>query len=109
MAPRLTHLALPCHDLDATIAWYEKHTPLRKTHHRQDALGALLRPENLKKPLPTVNNLFVLPPVLQFERLVHQDACQEISIINEAYSAAPSEKDDGEDGSRVHESETCSL
>ena len=41
MTARLTHLALPCHDLDATIAWYEKYTPLRKTHHRQDALGAV--------------------------------------------------------------------
>ena len=49
MAPRLTHLALPCHNLDATIAWYEKYTPLRKTHHRQDALGAVawLSPEEL--------------------------------------------------------------
>ena len=41
MSARLTHLALPCHDLDATIAWYEKYTPLRKIHHRQDALGAV--------------------------------------------------------------------
>ena len=41
MSARLTHLALPCHDLDATIAWYEKYTPLRKTHHRQDAFGAV--------------------------------------------------------------------
>jgi catechol 2,3-dioxygenase-like lactoylglutathione lyase family enzyme len=41
MAPRLTHLALPCNNLDATIVWYETYTPLRKTHHRQDALGAV--------------------------------------------------------------------
>jgi len=41
MAPRLTHLALPCNDLDATIAWYEKYTPLRKTHHRQDSEGSV--------------------------------------------------------------------
>jgi|TARA_X000001036_G_scaffold419237_1_gene438838 lactoylglutathione lyase len=41
MASRLTHLALPCHDLDATIRWYEKYTPLRKTHHRQDSEGAV--------------------------------------------------------------------
>ncbi len=41
MSARLTHLALPCHDLDATIAWYEKFTSLQKTHHRQDALGAV--------------------------------------------------------------------
>ncbi len=41
MTPRLTHLALPCHDLTATIKWYEKFTPLRKTHHRQDSEGAV--------------------------------------------------------------------
>ena len=41
MASRLTHLALPCHDLEATIRWYEKYTPLRKTHHRQDSEGAV--------------------------------------------------------------------
>ena len=41
MPDRLTHLALPCNDLDATIKWYEKFTPLRKTHHRQDSEGAV--------------------------------------------------------------------
>ena len=41
MPDRLTHLALPCNDLDATIKWYEKYTPLRKTHHRQDSEGAV--------------------------------------------------------------------
>tara|TARA_B100000686_G_scaffold281810_1_gene303812 strand:+ start:222 stop:614 length:393 start_codon:yes stop_codon:yes gene_type:complete len=47
MPARLTHLALPCHNLDTTIKWYEKYTPLRKTHHRQDDLGAVawLSPE----------------------------------------------------------------
>jgi len=33
---RFTHLALPCRDLDATIAWYEAHTPLRAFHRRTD-------------------------------------------------------------------------
>ncbi len=33
---RFTHVALPCHDLDATIAWYESHTPLRAFHRRVD-------------------------------------------------------------------------
>ncbi len=33
---RFTHVALPCHDLDATIAWYEAHTPLRAFHRRVD-------------------------------------------------------------------------
>jgi catechol 2,3-dioxygenase-like lactoylglutathione lyase family enzyme len=29
-------VALPCHNLDATIAWYEHHTPLRAFHRRVD-------------------------------------------------------------------------
>ena len=37
MAARFTHLALPCRDLDATIAWYETHTPMRAFHRRVDA------------------------------------------------------------------------
>jgi catechol 2,3-dioxygenase-like lactoylglutathione lyase family enzyme len=36
MAARFTHLALPCRDLDATIAWYEAHTPMRAFHRRVD-------------------------------------------------------------------------
>ena len=36
MAARFTHLALPCRDLDATIAWYEAHTPMRAFHRRSD-------------------------------------------------------------------------
>tara|TARA_B100000929_G_C15232860_1_gene326955 strand:- start:133 stop:525 length:393 start_codon:yes stop_codon:yes gene_type:complete len=41
MPARLTHLALPCHDLDATIEWYQRYTPLREIHHRQDSEGAV--------------------------------------------------------------------
>ena len=37
MAARFTHLALPCRDLDTTIAWYEAHTPMRAFHRRVDA------------------------------------------------------------------------
>ena len=36
---RLTHLALPCRDLDASAAWYEAHTPLRVVHRRTDPDG----------------------------------------------------------------------
>ena len=36
MAARFTHLALPCRDLDATIAGYEAHTPMRAFHRRSD-------------------------------------------------------------------------
>ncbi len=42
MAPctgRLTHLALPCRDLDASTAWYEAHTPFRVVHRRVDSEG----------------------------------------------------------------------
>ena len=41
MPDRLTHLALPCSNLEATIKWYERYTPLRETHHRQDSEGAV--------------------------------------------------------------------
>ncbi|MCA9121998.1 MAG: VOC family protein [Ilumatobacteraceae bacterium] len=37
--PRWTHIALPAHDMDASIAWYEKHTPLRLLERREDADG----------------------------------------------------------------------
>ena len=42
MAPHagsLTHLALPCRNLDTSTAWYEAHTPLRVVHHRVDPEG----------------------------------------------------------------------
>jgi lactoylglutathione lyase len=36
---RWTHIALPCLDMDKTIAWYEKHTPLRLLERREDKDG----------------------------------------------------------------------
>jgi lactoylglutathione lyase len=36
---RWTHIALPCTDIDATIAWYERYTPLRLLDRREDADG----------------------------------------------------------------------
>jgi catechol 2,3-dioxygenase-like lactoylglutathione lyase family enzyme len=36
---RWTHVALPCVDIDRTIAWYEKYTPLRLLDRREDAMG----------------------------------------------------------------------
>jgi lactoylglutathione lyase len=36
---RWTHIALPCTDMDATIAWYEKFTPLQLLDRREDADG----------------------------------------------------------------------
>ena len=36
MVAKLTHLALPCHDLEKTMAWYEKFTPMTVTHKRED-------------------------------------------------------------------------
>ncbi|CAB4587255.1 unannotated protein [freshwater metagenome] len=38
-SPRWTHVALPCHDLERTIAWYERFTPLRAFDRRADELG----------------------------------------------------------------------
>ena len=48
MTDRLTHIALPCHDLEKTIKWYEDFTPLKKTHYRKDsdASVAWLEAEN---------------------------------------------------------------
>ena len=36
---RWTHIALPSSDLDASIAWYERFTPLRVLARREDAAG----------------------------------------------------------------------
>jgi len=36
---RWTHIALPCTDIDKTIAWYEEFTPLRLLERREDADG----------------------------------------------------------------------
>lgn len=36
MNGKLTHLALPCHDLVKTIQWYERFTPLNVIHQRED-------------------------------------------------------------------------
>lgn len=34
-----THIALPCHDLDASLAWYERFTPLRVVQRMADDVG----------------------------------------------------------------------
>ena len=36
---RWTHIALPSTDIDKSIEWYEKHTPLRLLDRREDADG----------------------------------------------------------------------
>jgi catechol 2,3-dioxygenase-like lactoylglutathione lyase family enzyme len=51
--PRWTHVALPCADIDRTIAWYERFTPLRLLDRREDAdgYGAWLgQPDMADKP-----------------------------------------------------------
>jgi lactoylglutathione lyase len=50
---RWTHIALPCTDIDATIKWYERFTPLRLLDRREDAdgYGAWLgHPDMVDKP-----------------------------------------------------------
>ena len=37
---RWTHIALPCASVEASIQWYEAHTPLRLLDRRQDEEGA---------------------------------------------------------------------
>ena len=36
MNGKLTHLALPCHDIEKTIQWYERFTPMNVIHQRED-------------------------------------------------------------------------
>lgn len=38
-SPRWTHIAIPTSDLDASIAWYERYTPLRLLDRRSDSQG----------------------------------------------------------------------
>jgi lactoylglutathione lyase len=38
-APRWTHIALPCHDIDASIDWYSRYTTLKLHDRREDADG----------------------------------------------------------------------
>ena len=38
-SPRWTHIAIPSADLDATIEWYERFTPLRLLTRREDVDG----------------------------------------------------------------------
>ena len=50
---RFTHVALPCSDIDATIAWYERFTPLRLLERREDTdgYGAWMgQPDMVDKP-----------------------------------------------------------
>ena len=50
---RWTHIALPCTDIDATIAWYERFTPLELLDRREDADGQgawLGHPDQADKP-----------------------------------------------------------
>ncbi len=90
MAPRLTHLALPCNNLDATIKWYETYTPLRKTHHRQDAFGAVawlasqdsgivlvfIQKNETKEPIPILSPLAHLGISLDSTNQVDQVAAR---------------------------------
>jgi lactoylglutathione lyase len=38
-SPRLTHVALPVHDLEASLDWYRRWTPLAVLHDRRDDEG----------------------------------------------------------------------
>jgi catechol 2,3-dioxygenase-like lactoylglutathione lyase family enzyme len=38
-SPRWTHVALRVNDIDATIAWYTEHTPLKLLTRREDEAG----------------------------------------------------------------------
>ncbi|HLM63672.1 MAG TPA: VOC family protein [Acidimicrobiales bacterium] len=61
-SPRWTHVALPAHDLDASVDWYRRYTPLVVVDRREDADGqtAWLAHEG------QVENPFVLVLVMFF-------------------------------------------
>ena len=60
-ASRWTHIALPSSDLDASIAWYERFTPLRQLDRRADADGQsawLAHPGQAENPFVLVLVMF---------------------------------------------------
>jgi catechol 2,3-dioxygenase-like lactoylglutathione lyase family enzyme len=63
-APRWTHIALPVADIDASIEWYERYTPLRLIDRRKDDTGQAAW---LTHPEPT-NHPFLLVLVMFEER-----------------------------------------
>ena len=87
MPDRLTHLALPCSDLDATIKWYENYTPLRKTHHRKDSEGAVawLSPEESGIVLVFIQKNETSEPIPVLSPLAHLgiavDSTEEVDQI----------------------------
>jgi len=55
--PRLTHVAIPASDIDRSIAWYERFTPLRLLDRREEATGSscwLAAPEPTDRPFVLV-------------------------------------------------------
>jgi catechol 2,3-dioxygenase-like lactoylglutathione lyase family enzyme len=61
--PRWTHIALPAADLDASITWYERFTPLRLLVRREDEAGQSAWLSHDKQ----VENPFVLVLVMFFK------------------------------------------
>ncbi|MEE2646910.1 MAG: VOC family protein [Actinomycetota bacterium] len=71
MTDRLTHIALPCHDLKKTIEWYENFSPLNQIHYRTDSDGSVawlatedrslvivfISTNDSKEPISTLNQL----------------------------------------------------
>lgn len=54
---RFTHVALPCCDIDKSIAWYEEFTPLRLLQRREDKDGPsawIGQPDMIDKPFIVV-------------------------------------------------------
>ena len=55
--PRLTHVAMPATDIDRSIAWYERFTPLRLLDRREEPTGSacwLAVPEATDRPFVLV-------------------------------------------------------
>ena len=86
---RFTHVALPCTDIDATIAWYERFTPLRLLEKRQDDLGFgawLGQPESAERPFILVLAQF-LPDTDPFKAFPGK--CTALQGLVERASIAP--------------------
>ncbi|MDH3752388.1 MAG: VOC family protein [Acidimicrobiia bacterium] len=61
-APMWTHIALRVKDIDASISWYEAHTPLRLLDRREDEMGFgawLGQPESIDHPFILVISQFL--------------------------------------------------
>ncbi|HJP16211.1 MAG TPA: VOC family protein [Acidimicrobiales bacterium] len=73
MTDRLTHIALPCHDLEKTVEWYETFTPLQQIHYRIESDGSVawLATENSSMVIVFINTNDSEGPIPTFDQISH--------------------------------------